>query len=191
MKTISNKTRASLLIATALTASMAPSWATAAQKPVPPTTKFAKVIEGGQTQSTDPTAYNYIPKDAANLPAIQERSAEGNQVINGFTANILGQNITVPTGNLHHTIFGKGLHIDKEISKYNVPAQVCNYHIDYQNRGEGKIYSTHVGKTVWDCTPGGAVGPELTNVDVKRGVQCARLFVNEEFKGEQCHSINP
>lgn len=144
-----------------------------------------ELIEGGTPQHTDPTSYDYVPENKTAT-----RNAYGDQAIGAFTINVAGQTIHVPSGILHHAIDGKGLHVDKETSWYKVPAQVCNYRIDYQNRGEGKIWSTRKGGTVWDCKFGGFSGPTITNFNLHRGVECARLFVNEEFKGEQCHSIN-
>ena len=69
-------------------------------KAAPPKEKTSyQVIEGGEAQSADPTAYNYVPKENSTPgKAIQPLSASGYQPINGFGFTYKGNNFKVTTG---------------------------------------------------------------------------------------------
>lgn len=83
------------------------------------------------------------------------QSAIGSQMIASFSFNFLGQTIQVPAALLTHEIRGSGTWVDYAGAFYATPTQVCNYRIDYQNRGtDGRIFNTWKGSNVWDCTFG-------------------------------------
>lgn len=150
-----------------------------------------EVIQGGTTQSTDPTAYNYVPEGADSNTGIQPQSASGAEIIRGFGFEWQGVPIQVPLLTLNHQIIGQGTHIQSETANISATAsQICNWRVDYQNRFQNQIYATYPGATHWDCSFGSAsdVGP--SNINVRPGAQCARLYVMGEFRGEQCHAIN-
>ena len=89
---------------------------------------------------------------------------------------------------LHHDVEGKGLHIDSESAWCETPVNICNYRIDFQNRDKDQIYSTQSTGTQWNCRFGEIENAINHGFDVHRGVECARLFVNEEFRG---NSVTP
>jgi hypothetical protein len=154
----------------------------------------SEVIYGGQVQSVDPTRYDYVPIGEADPSIAAPASAWGQQWIGGFTIKVGGQSIGIPKMVLTHDITGSGLRIDRE-QAYTISGtgQVCNYRYDFQNRYGGAIYSTVTGTTRWSCDPIGTTwgGNNVrAPYSVKRGKQCARLFSNGVFIGEQCHSIN-
>lgn len=161
-------------------------------KAAPPKEKTSyQVIEGGEAQSADPTAYNYVPKENSTPgKAIQPLSASGYQPINGFGFTYKGNNFKVTTGELQHRIIGSRNHIENEGVQYRVPSTVCNWRVDYQNRNGAQIHRTFVGKTHTGCGFGAVADNGPHNVYVKSGSQqCARLYIAGKFRGEQCHHI--
>jgi hypothetical protein len=68
-------------------------------------------------------------------------------------------------------------------------SNICNWRIDFQNRYGSTIYSTSSGTLNSNCQMTGVSRTRATNWTAKVGVECARLFVNGTFRGEQCHSI--
>ncbi len=148
------------------------------------------IIEGGHTQSDDPTRYDYVPK----TPEASLRSAWGHQAIDGYTIGFKGLSIEIPRGTLAHDIQGGSTYIRQEAAQYALVAQanVCNYRIDFQNRdvNTGRIWSTDRGATVNGCSWRFSVVRQISVPHhVKPGLQCARLFVGGTFRGEQCHNI--
>lgn len=94
-----------------------------------------QIIDGGETQSDDPTGYNYVPEDTdASGSLIRPLSASGYQPINGFSFTFRGNTFHVTTGELQHRIIGSGNYIQSEGSQYRVPSTICNWRVDYQNR---------------------------------------------------------
>lgn len=153
--------------------------------------RIEEVISGGLSQSEDPSRYDYIPPTIDPNSEMTPQSAIGSQMIASFSFNFLGQTIQVPAALLTHEIRGSGTWVDYAGAFYATPTQVCNYRIDYQNRGtDGRIFNTWKGSNVWDCTFGVVNGASLYSLNLYPGSQCARLFVNGVFRGEQCHSIN-
>lgn len=67
---------------------------------------------------------------------------------------------------------------------------VCNWRIDYQNRNGSTVYRTYRGATHATCNFGAMYDIGPSNVTVRKGKQCARLFVGGSFRGEQCHNIH-
>lgn len=150
-----------------------------------------QIIEGGEVQHMDPAAYNYVPQETGSSEnTIQPRSATGYQSINGFGFSYKGINYKVTTGEMQHRIIGSGNYIETEGVQYRVPSTICNWRVDYQNRNGGKIHRTFVGKKHTGCGFGVMADTGPRNVHVKSGSQqCARLFIADKFRGEQCHHI--
>lgn len=149
------------------------------------------------TQSTDPSRWDYVPVDASNDEAAA-RSAVGTQVISSFSYSWNGLQLPVPAGHLAHRIDGSGLSLSGENAIYGpaigigIPwgVNLCNWRIDFQNRpAAGGVASTSTGPIHSTCS---TFGIERTRgpFKAKAGVQCARLFVNSTFRGEQCHSVH-
>lgn len=149
-----------------------------------------EIIKGGTTQSTDPTAYNYVSEESEPDTGIQPLSASGYEPINGFIFTFRGVDYKVATGELQHRIIGSGNYIETEGSQYRVPSTICNWRVDYQNRNGAQIHTTFVGQTHVGCSFGAVADTGPTNVYVKSGSQqCARLYIGDHFRGEQCHNI--
>lgn len=150
-----------------------------------------QVIDGGETQSDDPTKFNYVPdsaKPSENL--IRPLSASGYQPINGFSFTFNGNTFHVTTGELQHRIIGSGNYIQSEGSQYRVPSTICNWRVDYQNRTGSRIHRTFVGSKHIGCSFGAVADTGPQNVYVQSGSkQCARLYVADRYRGEQCHHI--
>ena len=148
-----------------------------------------QVVYGGQTQSGDPSAYDYVGAPVTE-PTVTPRSAVGVQTIGGFSYSVKGVTFSVPTTALSHSIKGSGTHIDSEFAVYSaLISTVCNWRVDYQNRYGSTIYSTRTNGTHWGCQVWDSKDKEIKNFNVKHGAQCARLFVNGVFRGEQCHNV--
>jgi hypothetical protein len=146
------------------------------------------VILGGTTQSTDPTRFDYVPAE----PAFSGRGAVGYQPIGGFTFTWGGVPIGLPGFVLQHVLTGSGLTVQQETANYTfgVKAQFCNYQTAFQNRKGSTIYSTRWSSYHSGCSYLAAVGQNIQGpFAVKNGSQCARLYVNGTFKGEQCHNV--
>ncbi|WP_029067736.1 hypothetical protein [Jonesia quinghaiensis] len=152
-----------------------------------------------RTQSEDPTLENFVPSPSDpryNQP--QLLSARGWQGIGGFTVDVKGVPIGIPKIELWHYITGSGTKVSVESVEVRAKTgNVCNYHVSFQNRYGGTIYSTATTPVRWNCVYIGRVSPMIHNpavrdksLTLKRGVQCARLFVDGVFAGEQCHSIS-
>ncbi|WP_141759306.1 hypothetical protein [Corynebacterium sp. HMSC04H06] len=105
--------------------------------------RLHQVIDGGQAQSTDPAAYDYIPEvDDSPSGETQDRSASGYEPINGFGFTFNGVPFKVTTGELQHRIIGSGNYIESEGAQYRVPSTICNWRVDYQNRSGAQIHRT-------------------------------------------------
>ena len=150
-----------------------------------------QIIDGGETQSDDPSGYNYVPEDTdASGSLIRPLSASGYQPINGFSFTFRGNTFHVTTGELQHRIIGSGNYIQSEGSQYRVPSTICDWRVDYQNRTGSRIHRTFVGSKHIGCSFGAAADTGPQNVYVQSGSkQCARLFVADQYRGEQCHNI--
>lgn len=148
-----------------------------------------QVIYGGKTQTNDPTRHDYVDPGDDESTGISPRSAIGYQPITGFSFNFRGNSYKVSTSELKHGINGNGLKINSEYAEYRAPSTVCNWRVDYQNRYGGTIYSTRKGGVHSGCDFGAMydVGPK--NFSVKKGSQCARLYVAGSYRGEQCHNV--
>ncbi|RYM94479.1 hypothetical protein [Bifidobacterium animalis] len=147
------------------------------------------LIEGGTTQSADPTRYDYVPEPSSENPSIQPRTAGGTQFLGSFSFDFGGVSFTVPNARLFHQIMGSGTHVDQEYSYFAALPKVCNWRIDYQNRYGSTIYSTRSRGTNWTCATFEVKDEGFSNFDLKPGLQCARVYVSGVYRGEQCHNI--
>lgn len=155
------------------------------------------IIHGGKPQSVDPTAYNYLPPASAGT-GIQPMGAAGTQYISPFTYTWKGLAIPVPSGQIYHIIEGDGRYIEQESALYAPVVSIatpwgvniCNWRIDFQNRSatDNSIITTSVGTTRGGCSVLN-VKRAKWDFNVQRGKQCARLYVNGTFRGEQCHAV--
>jgi hypothetical protein len=156
------------------------------------------VIRGGVTQSLDPTAYNYLAPGVSPGGMVEPMSALGVGYISVFKYSWNGLTIPVPSGYLIHQINGSGLSIPSEWAVYSPSTgvggiwgvNICNWRIDFQNRSSSNngIILTRVGATHAGCSLTG-VSRTLSNFTVKQGKECARLYVNGTYRGEQCHAV--
>lgn len=150
------------------------------------------VIYGGTTQSIDPTRFDYVP--AAGSPQagmIQPLNASGTQSIGGFTISVGGVPIGIPRILLTHEINGSGLRVTSEKVYFaSTSTSVCNYQVVYQNRSGSKIYSSSYSSTYKGCSSAKLMYNSAAPFTARAGVQCARLFSNGVYLGEQCHSIH-
>ncbi|MGW8566357.1 hypothetical protein [Isoptericola sp. NPDC055881] len=153
-------------------------------------------IIGGTTQSTDPTRDDYVGSPEVASPQDgMLGSAYGKGLTGKFSFNLGGITWRVPTGLIAHSIKGSGCRITRESARWEpvggIVFGMCNWRITFQNRYGSKIYSTVRSKVHDGCSyirrPYFAYEPNRT---VKRGLQCARLYVNGYFRGEQCHSMS-
>lgn len=164
------------------------------------------VLDGGQLQSVDPTAWNYEPPAAHSGGMITPMAASGFTGIGGFvmTVGAGGQstNIQVPAGFLGHAISGSGTgaSLGNESAAY-VPTpsltalwnlQMCNWRIDWQERNGSNILATSPGPQTSGCsTLGASVSRTSKALPARNGSQlCARLYVGGTFRGQQCHNIH-
>jgi|GEM_PF-4050350 len=150
-----------------------------------------QIVYGGTTQSTDPSRSDYVALQGE--PSIGTRSAWGHQAIGGFTFGFKGLSIQVPSGTLAHDIQGSGTRTTEEAAQYLLiaSANLCNYRTDSQNRNGNTIYTTWKGTTQYECVWRTSAIRHITSpFTVKKGQQCARLYVGGTFRGEQCHNIN-
>lgn len=149
-----------------------------------------EVTLGGTVQHTDPTRDDYVPlPNSSCTPEITPMSATGFAYISAFPFSWKGVTIPIPKGQITHIVKGSGLKLTSEGASYTVAARPCNVQFKFQNRYGGTIYST-VSGPIYGC---GSYFEWINPTDraVKRGLQCARLYVNGYYKGEQCHQIVP
>lgn len=151
------------------------------------------LVLGGTTQSVDPTRYDYVAPGGAG-GGIRPMSATGYGWVPAFTYSWNGLQIPVPSGYILHVLKGSGLTVNVDAAQYEpniLGIQICNYRFAFQNRYGKTIYATRWAPLHAGCTYGyfsqGVVGP----FTVRTGVDCARLYVNGIYRGEQCHNVYP
>lgn len=149
------------------------------------------VTYGGTTQSTDPTAFNYVPPASGHV-GVQPMGASGMAAIGGFTVTIEGQTITVPGFWMEHVIQGSGYSITKEWAQYAPVTYLtlCNYQTAFQNRNGSTIIATRWSSYHSGCSTGIFTQEAPGSFQVQEGQECARLYVANVFRGEQCHYIH-
>jgi hypothetical protein len=105
--------------------------------------------------------------------------------------------ISIPAGQLSHTIKGSGRKIEGQQAIYSVvpgigalKGKICNWRIDFVYKQDGKEYLRERGKTVRECD--GFTGPVMEKAKpktVRYGKACAELWVDGKKKATQCHNI--
>ena len=198
MKALTRHFKTATVVAALFAVSAVPAAAAAPDQPLAPAlasevndVSEGDVIYGGTTQSTDPTRYDYVPPAGAG-GGFTTMGATGYANIGGFTFDYQGAKIGIPGFILQHVISGSGLKINEEVATYTfgVQAQLCNYETHFQNRKGSKIYSTRKSSYHAGCSYGFALGQKVNGpFTVENGAQCARLYVNGAYKGEQCHNV--
>lgn len=172
------------------TSTTAPKGAVGTSQPAPTADPPAEVVKGGKTQSVDPTKYNYVPE-------VTVQDALGTGVTSGFTYTQAGVTIKIPNGFIAHNLTGTGLKMTNQSANWEfalagVPAQMCNYQWQFQNRFGSTIYSTVKSQVFTGCVYWGI--PKwtyATDRTIRTGSMCARLFVAGTYRGEQCHNVYP
>ena len=116
-------------------------------------------------------------------------SAFGIQYWGAFTANIGGQNIGIPSGQLAHQIDGSGRYVSKDAANFMSAANICNWRIDFRYSDvNGYVYERNRGGVHYSCA---RYGERFTypRVNKRYGKSCAELYTNGAFVARQCHSI--
>ena len=123
-------------------------------------------------------------------PSPASADAYGIQYWGGFTANIKGQSVGIPRGQLAHQIRGHRLRIDSEWAHITTGPGFCNWRVDYvfrdaeNNREYRRIRTpTQSGCDMW------AYAPTVRPGRVRRGTACAQLYRSGAYVTRQCHSI--
>lgn len=147
-----------------------------------------QTISGGTTQSTDPTRFDYV---APSRKGATVASAMGSKTLKGWSYSMGGFTVKVPTLQLTHYLSGKGLRINRESASYQTSGltRVCNYRTAFQNRFGSRIYSTRWAPLHRGCSWEYAQQNLNTSFTVQGGLQCARLYENGRYRGEQCHNV--
>lgn len=136
---------------------------------------------------------------------VNPMSATGFQSIGSFSYSLDGISISIPAGCLlGHTIKGDGKKLDSEFAGWTCapPASsyldfnedMCNPRIDFIYRDtNNKIYSRYTSKTKYGCW--GASGPDFDAPNNRTlahyGTACAAMYLNGQYKAQQCHNITP
>lgn len=137
---------------------------------------------------------------------VKPMTAIGFQPLGSIQYSWQGVTVEVPTGCfLGHTIKGDGRKLAQEWTSWDcsppassflaVNPNMCNPRYDFIYKDmNGKIYSRlSSGNRYLGCW--GATGPTFTAPNnrtlPKYGSACAALYLNGQYKGQQCHNITP
>ena len=116
-------------------------------------------------------------------------SAYGVQYWGGFTIDVKGVPVGIPSGQLAHQINGSGRTITSEWGHISAAANICNWRIDYVYFGmDTKEYRRIRGGTRYRCDRW-AYGDTVYPGTVNYGRACAQLYSNGVYITRQCHSI--
>jgi hypothetical protein len=120
-------------------------------------------------------------------PAASHASAGGYQYWGGFTANIGGQSVGIPAGQLYHYISGSGYHISWEAANFGSVGNLCDPSIRF-TYGNGSY--RYDGNVHWGCSHIGQ-WKYAFNWKAPRGSACAQLWVANwrRMITKQCHYI--
>jgi hypothetical protein len=123
----------------------------------------------------------------AAVPAASHASATGYQYWGGFTANIGGQNVGIPAGQLTHIINGSGYHINWDGANFASVANICDPSMKF-TYGNGAYYLN--GNVHWGCSRVGQ-WKYVLNWNAPRGSACAELWAkNWRIRvARQCHYV--
>lgn len=122
-------------------------------------------------------------------------AAKGFTLLSAFKYSWNGISIPVPGLQWHYHLDGSRLSVTHQHTRW-VPTlinnvRLCNWRVAYQNRSGNTIYSTRWSPTSSGCTWGTGYNNLSSDYTVKRGVQCAKLYVQGYFRGEHCHAVFP
>lgn len=125
----------------------------------------------------------------AVTPALCRASASGYQYWGGFTANVFGQAVGIPGGQLYHRISGHGSHVDWDGANFVSVGNLCDTTMKF-TYGNGTAYingGLHSG-----CSRVGQWKYTL-NANVPRGSACAELWAKQwrVLVARQCHYVTP
>jgi len=124
---------------------------------------------------------------AVAAPATSHASAYGTQYWGAFTANISGQSVSIPSGQLAHTIDGSGYHINWDSANFLSAANLCDPSIRF-TYGYGAYRLD--GNVHWGCSHIGGWKYAL-NWNAPRGQACAELWSQNwrVLVARQCHYV--
>jgi hypothetical protein len=121
-------------------------------------------------------------------PIVALASAGGYQYWGGFSANIKGQTIRIPGGQLYHQISGKGYRISWQGANFGSVGNICDPSIKFTYG-----YGSHELKSNIrsGCSKVGQWKYTL-NWNAPRGDACAELWAKEwrVLVARQCHYIH-
>ena len=105
----------------------------------------------------------------------------------GFTANIGGQSVGIPAGQLYHYISGSGYHISWEGANFGSVGNLCDTSVRF-TYGNGSY--RYDGNVHWGCSHVGQ-WKYAFNWNAPRGSACAQLWVANwrRMITKQCHYI--
>ena len=112
--------------------------------------------------------------------------------------NAISAEISLPYGYLCHLVHNNGKEIKEERAAYASSAgiysplvdNICNWRIDfvyYDKKGEE--YMRDKGETVSDCKIGASRAIEKSKTLPEYGIACAELYIEDERRFTQCHTI--
>lgn len=122
------------------------------------------------------------------LPGTSHASAYGIQYWGGFSVNIGGQTIGIPSGQLAHEINGSGLHINWDGANFASVGNICDSSMRF-TYGYGAYYLD--GGMHWGCSHVGQWKYTL-NWNSPRGSACAELWAHDWriLVARQCHFVS-
>ncbi|NDJ16313.1 hypothetical protein [Myxacorys almedinensis] len=121
-------------------------------------------------------------------PTVSLASASGYQYWGGFTANIGGQSVGIPAGQLHHAINGKGTRINWQGANFGSAANICDSSMRF-TYGYGKRRIN--GNIHRGCSRVGQWKYKI-NANVPKGDACAELWAKRwrVLVAKQCHYVH-
>lgn len=123
----------------------------------------------------------------AVTPMVCMATAVGYQYWGGFTANIGGQSVGIPAGQLTHIINGEGYHVNWDGANFGSVGNICDASMSF-TYGYGKVrYDGDINR---GCSLKGQWKYTI-NADVPRGDACAELWAKERrvLVARQCHYV--
>ena len=116
-------------------------------------------------------------------------SAYGVQYWGFFTANIGGQSVGIPSGQLAQDINGSGTYIRSQWAHITTRPGFCNWRVDYVYR---TVFNSEYRRirtpTQYGCDTR-AYAPTVHPGRVRPGTACAQLYRSGVYVTRQCHSI--
>lgn len=124
----------------------------------------------------------------AIVPAAGQATAIGYEYWGGFDANIKGQTVRIPAGQLTHEINGKGLHVNWDGANFASAANLCDPSMRFTYGDGAKRVD---GNVHWGCSHVGQWKYAM-DFDAPRGTACAELWTEnwERLVAKQCHYVH-